>query len=233
MSLVGDVVALQAIDDEAASLRASLEEVQQRLQGSVQLEAARHELAEAGAALAAARREQRATEAEIESLTARIDPEEKRLYDGSVKSPKELSSIQHELDLLKQKRFALEDVLLENLTRLEGLEAEQQRAATAAASLEADWAQQRQSLEQQSQRLGALIASSDAKRAAQESRIEPRVLATYERVRLRRGGMAVARVQGGNCAGCRISLPEAIRKRAYNAETITQCPNCERILNMG
>jgi predicted nucleic acid-binding Zn-ribbon protein len=45
--------------------------------------------------------------------------------------------------------------------------------------------------------------------------------------------MAVARIQGGACGGCRVSLPDAVRKLAFSAEQIPQCPNCERILYFG
>jgi len=45
--------------------------------------------------------------------------------------------------------------------------------------------------------------------------------------------MAVAHIQGGMCAGCRVSIPEAIRRRAFAPDQLAQCPNCERILDVG
>ena len=45
-----------------------------------------------------------------------------------------------------------------------------------------------------------------------------------------RGNTVVARIAGGACSGCRISLPDAIRRRAMSPATLVQCPNCGRIL---
>ncbi|MEO9255768.1 MAG: hypothetical protein ABI305_09520, partial [Tepidiformaceae bacterium] len=97
MSQVTEIVQLQAIDDEAAAFRAALDDVERRLRGNEELDAARREFVAADTAVAEAQRDQRKIEGQIEGLSAKIDPEEKRLYDGSVKNPKELASIQQEL----------------------------------------------------------------------------------------------------------------------------------------
>ena len=54
----------------------------------------------------------------------------------------------------------------------------------------------------------------------------------YEDIRKRRGGVAIARVAGGNCGACRVGIPEAVRKQAFG-DGLAQCPNCERILYVG
>ena len=113
MTQVTDIRTLQEIDDEAATLRAALEDVERRLRGSEELNEARRTSAAVDSELADVRRAQRRIEGEVEGLTARIEPEEKRLYDGSVRNPKELQNIQHELDALKHQRTKLEDQLLE------------------------------------------------------------------------------------------------------------------------
>ena len=66
-----------------------------------------------------------------------------------------------------------------------------------------------------------------------KAKVSPRAIVIYEDVRRRKGGMAVARVIGGTCQGCRITVPEAIRKRAFGTEILAQCPNCDRILSLG
>lgn len=233
MSQVAEVRTLQEIDDEAANLRAALEEVEHRLAGSEALNEARTRFAAADSELAEVRKGQRRIEGELEGLTARIAPEEKRLYDGSVRSPKELTNIQHEVDLLKQHRSKLEDELLEVMTRLEAAEAEHRESQKGLTRGEARREAERADLARESTRLAAAIVSADAKRLAQRPKIEARNLAVYEDVRRRRDGVAVARVTGGNCGGCRVGIPEAVRKRAFTADVLAQCPNCERILYVG
>jgi predicted nucleic acid-binding Zn-ribbon protein len=233
MSQVTEIVQLQAIDDEAAALRAALDDVERRLRGSEELDAARRELAAAETAVAEAQREQRRVEGHIEGLSAKIDPEEKRLYDGSVKNPKELGSIQQELEQLKQRRSEFEDELLEILSRLDTFERDRLRTAKTVSQLEQIWEREQQNLKHESKRLADAIRTADQKRDVQKANVNPRSLHTYEEVRRKRGGNAIARIQGGVCGGCRITLPDGLRRRIFAADTLVQCPNCERILYIG
>jgi predicted nucleic acid-binding Zn-ribbon protein len=233
MTQVTDIRTLQEIDDEVSSVSDTLEEVERRLQGSEELNAAREVFTTADAELTEARRVQRRIEGEVEGLTARITPEEKRLYDGSVKNPKELGNIQHEVELLKESRGKLEDELLEVMTRLEAAESAHAAAQKALVRAEARWEAERSQLGEDRQRLARALASAEAKRMAQQAKILPRNLAVYEDVRRRRGGVAVAHIGGGNCSGCRVSIPEAVRRRAFAPDQVAQCPNCERILYVG
>jgi len=233
VSQVVDIRTLQEIDDEASALRASLEEVQRRQKGSAELDAARARFAAAESELAAARKEQRRIDGEVDDLTARITPEEKRLYDGSVRNPKELGNIQHEVENLKANRSRLEDALLEVLARVETAESENASSQQALARSEARRAAEETDLARESERLNAAIASSDSRRTAQKAKILPRSLTVYEEVRRRHSGNAVARIAGGNCAGCRVAVPETVRRRAFSGDELAQCPNCGRILYVG
>jgi predicted nucleic acid-binding Zn-ribbon protein len=232
MSQVMDLLTLQGIDDEADAKRRHLADVEERLAGDEALEAARAELAEAEVEHTSVSREQRNLEAEVAALNAKIAPEEKRLYDGSVKNPKELSSIQHEIDLLKQRRGKFEERLLEVLARLEVAEA---RLAEARASVEREAARSREehaSLEQEAARLRQAIDALEARREAQRRQIVPGSLSLYDNLRKRRGN-AIVRIQGQSCSGCRVAMPEVMRKRAMSPVQLAQCPNCERILYIG
>lgn len=230
MSQVAELVTLQEYDSEAAISRAALADVERRLQGDDELDEARRLLIEAEARRAAVVAEQRRLEDEVERLNDRIAPEEKRLYDGSVTSPKELTSIQHELELLRATRIRHEDALVEVLDRAEAAERARAEARREVARLEARWAKAQEELKHEAHRLGDAIARAEQKRQTQKAKVPPRLLATYEDLRRRKGGTAVAKVQGGTCSGCRIGIPDAIRMRALAGAVVAQCPNCERIL---
>ncbi len=233
MSEVLDILTLQGFDDEAATLRAALADVEQRLLGDPELVEARRLLGEAEAALKAVRGDQRRLEDEVARLRDKIAPEEKRLYDGSVRNPKELSNIQHELEALTAQRTRFEDQLLEVLAKLEVATTARQAAAAKVQHLEAQWEQQSQQLRHDALRLTDAITRADLKREAQKAKISPRSFQMYEDLRRRKGGLAVARTQGGACTGCRVSLPDAVRKKVFSPVFIVQCPNCERILAAG
>ncbi len=233
MSQVTSLRTLQELDDEVARLRSALDDVERRLQGSESLDRARAAFESVDAELNAARREQRRLDGEIGVLNARIQPEEKRLYDGSVRNPKELGNIQHELELLKDQRSKLEDQLFEVLSRIESLEADHAAATSDLSRAQAAWEAEKRSLQGQAATLVAALTRAEARREAQKLTVPPVALHLYEDVRRRKGGLAVAHIQGSMCTGCRVTIPEAIRRRAFQPDQLAQCPNCERILYVG
>lgn len=233
MSQVTEVRTLQEIDDEVATISAALDDVERRLRGSAELDEARRVFAASQGELQDAQRVQRKLDGDIAGLNAKIQPEEKRLYDGSVRNPKELTNIQHEVELLKEQRSKLEDELLDVMSRLEIAEREFGDAEKRLIQREALWEKEQGELKHEAKKLGDLLTRAEAKREAQKPKVNPRVLSIYEEVRKRRGGVAVAHVQGGNCGGCRVQIPEAVRRRAFSVDQVAQCPNCERILYVG
>jgi hypothetical protein len=232
-SHVLEIVTLQGLDAEAAILRDTLVEVERKLAGDEALDLARAALEEAESAVAASQRDQRRLDGEIAGYTAKTEPEEKRLYDGSVKNPKELGNIQREVESLKAARGKLEDELLELLARLETESALRATLAAQLAAQEARRAAELVSLQSEATRLGGLIAAAEAKSQVQRLKVPPVSARLYDEVRRRKGGMAIARITGGTCGGCRISLPDQLRRRALNSEIPAQCPNCDRILYVG
>lgn len=233
MSQVTSLRTLQELDDEVARLRAALDDVERRLQGSETLDRARAAFESIDAGLNAARREQRRLDGEIGVLNARIQPEEKRLYDGSVRNPKELGNIQLELELLKDQRSKLEDQLFEVLSRIESLETDHAAATSDLSRAQAAWEAEKRSLQEQAATLSAALTRAEARREAQKLTVPAVALHLYEDVRRRKGGVAVAHIQGAMCTGCRVTIPEAIRRRAFQPDQLAQCPNCERILYVG
>ncbi|MGE5597507.1 MAG: zinc ribbon domain-containing protein [Hyphomicrobiales bacterium] len=233
MSQVLEVLTLQGLDDEAAALRAALADVERRLQGDEELLDARRRLVAAETTAQAIQQRQRRLEDEVESLSDKISREDTRLYDGAVKSARELSSLQQEVEHLKENRGKLEDELIAVLDEAEAADRERRDAIRLVGQLEERWEQVSQELRREGRRLTDAIARADARREIQKTNITPRALHLYEDLRRRKGGMAVARISAGTCQGCRVSIPDAIRRKALSPVDLAQCPNCERILAVG
>lgn len=233
MSQVLEILTLQTIDDEAAALRAALSDTERRLQGDEELLAARRELADLETRLSSVRQRQRRLEDQVESLSDRISREEERLYNGSVKVIKELQSLQAEVEHLKANRSTLEDELIGVLDEAEAIDRERQEAFARVRALEERWEKHAQELRREVRRLTSELAQREARREAQKAKINPRALQLYEDLRRRKGGMAVARISGGTCTGCRVAIPDAMRRKAMSPLGLAQCPNCERILSIG
>ena len=121
-----------------------LDHRREALEAGEELSALRKEMEEADARLGEIRlaadavaSESRRLELEIESMNAKLEAEQKRMYDGSIANPKELEALQHEIASLRDRRGRAEDDLLEQMVRREDLDArgaEAEKDATAARS---------------------------------------------------------------------------------------------------
>lgn len=233
MTQVLEILSLQEIDTELGSLRAKAADVEHRLEGDEELAAAGTTLADADEALAALQKTQRRLEAEITDLGARIKREDDRLYGGTVTSVKELRSLQHELDTFRTNHSQLQEQLFEVLSSHETATEGQATAAREVTSLKARWEAQSAALREEAVRLQSAQTRAEANRIAQTPKLEPANLRLYESLRTRRGSPVVVRVTGAMCTGCRVSIPDGLRRQLLSSGRLSQCPNCERILTVG
>ena len=233
MSQSIELLALQEIDGEVASLTAALEAIAHKLKGDAELDDVRRQVQYFDQQLKRLRTRQRRTETDIDELNIRIVPDQKRLYDGSIRSPKDLEALQKELDFLLRNRSRLEDTLLEQLAEIEEMDAKRAAAAARVDQFEARWEGQQLELRQDSRKLEERLATATKRREGQAHRAQPRPLHLYEDLRRRKGGVAVSPIKSGACSGCRVQLPGAVKSRALDPDVIVQCPNCERILTVG
>ena len=230
MTSIAELYVLQEIDLELASARASLEDVRSRLGDSDELEAAKAEADEQDAALRVAEKHFKEQEFEADELRKKIEPVEKKLYTGRVTNPKELADLQKELESLKRRRGALEDNALEAMDAQEQAQQAAAQAQQDVKSLDASYLADQEELGQQQTNLESSIAALEGQRAEQAEQIDAEMLQLYEQISAIRQGRAVAKVQGGACQGCRISLPQNVLQRARSRGNLVQCSSCERIL---
>lgn len=233
MKQVLDILTLQELDDEAAGLRSSLSHAELRLAGNAELAAARDRVAELDRTLEGLAKAQRAADGVLQSASARLATEEAKLYGGSIKNPKELLSLEHEVELLRGQRDEAETRMLEVMGDAETAGAERSKAGAHLDGIEKRWETESAGLRTEVERLQQELTRVEARREGEKTKIQPRSLALYESIRLRKGGQAVARVRGSTCSACRMSIPDAVRRRIMASNDIVQCPNCDRILLVG
>jgi predicted nucleic acid-binding Zn-ribbon protein len=158
--------------------------------------------------------------------------DQRRLDDGAVTDPKQLSALIDEIDHLKRRISDLEDAQLEVMEKLD-----------AATSKHTSLVEQRSEVEKS---LRALIASRDESAAvidadlAQQKAAREKIaaglpddlVALYRRIAERNGGVGVGRLQGRRCSGCQIEATQSALA-AYAAappDEVVRCEECERIL---
>jgi predicted nucleic acid-binding Zn-ribbon protein len=221
---------LQNIDLETDERSRRLKEVRVILGGNEELQQVRQALQDGEKKLSRQRTKLRDQELEMRSLTNKIASVENRLYSGRIKNPKELANLQGEVRYLKRRKGELEDQVLESMIGVEESEANVTEQRERLASLEKEWQETQALLSAEQNELISRLSQLKTKRAKLQKTIEAGDLALYEDLRRRRGGRAVALLEGELCLGCRVTIPTTKAKQARQGEVLTLCGSCERIL---
>jgi predicted nucleic acid-binding Zn-ribbon protein len=191
--------------------------------------------AERQGTLVTVRREHDRLEAEIDMLTRKAVSEEDRAASGRVTSPKELTAIQEEVAALRRRQSSLEDDLLERMETRETLEGE---LAELASRREAVVGEQTKVTEARDAALAEIDRELEVERSAREAlapTVDERLLALYDQIRRRQGGVGAAALVGNTCQGCRVTISpvELNTIRKLPVEEIKRCENCRRVLVVG
>lgn len=225
-----DLFALQALDLDCDAEREAIAGIEARLGPSEAVAAVQGELAAAKERLAATEKQLRDAEWQIEDLEVKIKALEQKLYGGTVRNPKELSGLQAETQQFQQQRAAADDLALRLMEEADALRVAIAALSARAKALEEEWRREQEALRAEQGQRQARLQSLEARRQTAASRISPSSLSLYEFLRPRKAGRAVARVEGGTCSGCRISLPMKDLQQARLGQESVQCSSCERIL---
>lgn len=177
-------------------------------------------------------RQQRRVEDEVDSVGARRADSERQLYGGTVRAPRELQALSHEVDALAGRIRALEDDLLELMEAAEPLAAELAGLDRRRQEIDAEAVRLAALLSQREAEIDDLLAAEAAARAAAVASIPPDLMVTYEQLRRRLDGVAVARLEASRCTGCHLALPavelDAVRRAP--ADAVVRHEECGRIL---
>lgn len=233
MTSAADLFALQEIDLRRDARRAVIADIEARLDETQEVRDARQAVEDTEGDLQGLQRLQRSLEARLADLDAKLQPLETRMYDGSVRNPKELTDMQRELDNLKRQRGKLDD---EGLELIEAVEETARLLAVQKEALrqaEDRWQREKAELVERKSAAEAEFASLEGQRGNHTADMDRGMLRLYESLRSSKAGRAVALVVRGQCQGCHITLPTHLVQRLRAGGVLIQCPNCERILVAG
>ncbi len=177
-------------------------------------------------------RRQRRLEDETELVVAKAIDSEGRLYSGTVTAPRELQALSAEVEGLRRRQRGFEDEVLEVMEAREPIEAERAHLAGEEQNLRAEGSRLVTLLVAGEGEIDGLIAAELVARERWAQEVPADLLNTYERLRLRLGGVGVARVDAGRCTGCHLGLSavELDNLRRVGAGAAVRHEECGRIL---
>ncbi|MSQ61366.1 MAG: hypothetical protein EXR43_02130 [Dehalococcoidia bacterium] len=233
MPTIADLAVLQELDTSLDEQRATLRHLDMRLADQGAYYEARVALQTSESHLRDLDSVQREAETRAEEVRSKLQAEERRLYDGSVVSSRELTTLQQEVANLQKQLRTREETLLAVMTQVEDVAG----AHVAARARSQEAREQRQAevaqLEERRTVVERAIGELEAKHRDAVGRIAADVLAVYEDLRRRRRGRAVVHIERGACGGCRVNLPGGVASQARSATAVARCPSCERFLAGG
>jgi predicted nucleic acid-binding Zn-ribbon protein len=228
MSITGQLYDLQELDLQIETDEQSLARLNSQLGENSVVVKAQNEFAAAQQHLEDLKKQQHTKEWEIDDLTNKIKSAEEQMYSGKVTNPKELTSLQQEVGILKPQCTKLEDDVLVLMEQIEQAETDITGKNGKLKEIEAEWQVQQQKVAADIELLKAALVKLKNERQELASEIEVGLVELYTNLKNRKG-IAVARVERGICRGCQISLSAAEQQRA-RAGDMVQCGSCGRIL---
>ncbi len=171
-------------------------------------------------------------EDELAALEDRAKREHNRLYSGEVTGTRELLTLQEEVDGLRSRCSAMESDALELMVAIEGIETDVAALDTSLEAADAEVVSAQQLLAEAEAAVQAEIDQETAARSAEAADVPEAALASYEALRARMGGVAVARLRNGTCEGCHLALSAMELDRILHApaDELCHCEECGRIL---
>ncbi len=220
---------LQQVDIELAEVKAEAEAVpRRRSEIEADVAVARKAWEAEQDRLAGIEREKRSQEQTVAAERDKVKKWEGRL--AEIRTPREYAALSREIDIARKtnesvgEQTKLLTVQAEEVAR--SIEALQERLD----EKESGAQEELEGLVLREAEFARRATSLNARRVELATRVEPAILQRYENIRKRRGGIAVTQVTGGTCRGCNRQIPPQMAIILVRANSIENCPNCNRII---
>lgn len=230
MSRTGPLYDLQQIDTGIDTRVARMRQIDQQMSDSPELLAARAALDEVSTKLSGEQATLKQLSHDSEETSKRARLLEKKMYDGSVKNPKELGQMQEEVSHLKLRLKSLEEKSFDLMMAVEEIEAARDEAQQSLDSLLKEQQLFHTGLLEEKDTLLSQAKVLQVKRQRAITELPWPDLQAYERLRRAKGGIAVVAVRGGLCGGCHVAVTTATLRHARAGADLVPCPTCGRIL---
>lgn len=221
---------LQALDTEIEQLRKELARLDTGAEQRRRFETLRAHCEKLSASLHAARADLADAELELKGVEQKKKEFEKRLYDGKVTVPKELTAIEREIEMLGRFRGTLDERILNAMEAVDAAESELAKYTAGRDRAEAAWHAQDRAYKETKAKLEADLAAVSSRRDPKSAEVEPPTLRRYDDLRTRTANLAITRIHDATCGGCHTNLARAVIQRVQENTAYVFCENCRRFL---
>lgn len=185
---------------------------------------------EANAKAKALSAEQTDLELQQKTIEAKLKKIDGDLYGGKVVNPREVEDLQHQIDGLKKQRAKNDERILELWELVPPAKKAAEEAHAPIEVKKKELAEHQKKMIELKKTLEAEFKELNAKRPAALQGISAGLMARYDAIRQKHGGIAMATVdRRGNCTMCGTLLPKKTVESALEDKVVT-CEECHRII---
>lgn len=174
--------------------------------------------------------EQLDKELEQKGLLEKLKKLDKTLYGGSVVAPREVETYEAEILAAKKRQEQIDIRLLELYEEAPAAKKHADSAEQALLAARKKLAEHQQKVKAQQADLQSRFSQLGGSRASAAAKVDQALLAQYEALRRRLGGVAMSEVgKSGACERCGVQVPERILSVLREGRT-AGCESCHRML---
>ena len=220
---------LQEVDTQLYQLRREQRQKPLALERTKQLVAEQQAKAQASEAhVKALQLQQKEKELELSTKEANVKKLQMQLF--QVKTNKEYTAIQHEIEQTKGDISLVEEGILKIMDAIEQAIQDRQAQLAQAAKEQAHLQDEETRLNQELRAIEEQVGALQGQRNDILPLIKEPTLAVYERVLTSRDGLALVPLVEASCGGCHmVQPPQVVSEVHLNARLVT-CESCNRIL---
>jgi hypothetical protein len=146
-----------------------------------------------------------------------------------IKTNREYKAILLEIDLVEKEISDIEEMMLNGMTELEEIEARITAEKAGVAKVKEESETEKAKLAQEQKAVEESLGESRSEREHLASDIDGSLLSQYDRIRTRKGGLAMAGLNDESCDACHLMLPPQVVNEVIGGAVKT-CPSCHRLL---
>ncbi|PIQ83777.1 MAG: hypothetical protein COV75_05655 [Candidatus Omnitrophica bacterium CG11_big_fil_rev_8_21_14_0_20_63_9] len=220
---------LQRLDGELYQLRKTQQDKPRELdQVNAQLAAQEAKVRTADEGLKKLQLAQKDREVELQTREGQVKKLQGQLF--QVKTNKEYSALQREIDTLKADNSLLEESILRGFDAVDQAGKARQQEQGHLAKAQERTKVERQRIEQEQAVLEDQIGRLERERQGLVPDVPREALTMYERILVIRDGLALVPLLESSCGGCHRRLPPQVVNEVYLKAKLVMCESCSRIL---
>jgi predicted nucleic acid-binding Zn-ribbon protein len=135
-----------------------------------------------------------------------------------------------EIEKAKADKSVIEDDILELMEKIDAESSSVKKTESGLKEYEQKINAEIAEISASSKKFAEEITGIEKEREEHKSKVSPKILEQYERIREGRDGQGIALIDGGACGGCAMVLRPQLINQAQKCVELVYCDNCSRIL---